>query len=442
MDASCWKGAVMNIRLYNARILTMEEGPNIFRGEIWIKNDHIAYIGTTEDILEAGPALPFIKWDYEKDCGDDLLMPGFKDAHTHSGMTFLRSYADDLPLADWLNNSVFPNEAKLSNGDIYELTRLAVMEYVAGGITSIFDMYLTPDTIADACRDTGMRCVLCGNVNDHTSSPEKMEEEYERLNDFDPLISYQLGIHAEYTTSRDILDRVSSLIHMHKAPFYCHLSETAAEVESCRERYGLTPGMMLDSLGLFDYGGGVFHGVYLTAEEMDMFARKGVSVVTNPGSNAKLASGIAPIAELSEKGINIAIGTDGAASNNALNMFREMYLTSVLSKLRENDPASLDATKILEMATVGGAKAMGLDKADCLAIGKYADIILVNLHKPNMQPENNIIKNLVYSGCTGNVRMTMIGGKIVYEEGHYNVGERSEVIYENCNKIAERILYR
>ena len=198
--------------------------------------------------------------------------------------------------------------------------------------------------------------------------------------------------------------------------------------------------MMLDSKGLFEYGGGIFHGVHLTDEEIDVLNMRGVSVITNPGSNAKLASGIAPIAKLSKKGLNIAIGTDGAASNNALDMFREMYLVSVLSKLRENDPASIDAGKVLEMATVGGARAMGLDNADVLDTGKYADIILIDMHKPNMQPENNIIKNIVYSGSKSNVRMTMIGGKVLYLDGKYNIGERPEIIYENCNKIAERIL--
>ena len=430
----------MNIRLYNARILTMRSGENIFRGEIWIKNDHIAYIGTDEDIADAGPAIPYITWDHQIDCGDDLLMPGFKNAHTHSGMTFLRSYADDMPLQEWLEKKVFPYEAKLSNDDIYELTRLAVMEYLTSGITSIFDMYLTPDTIAESCRDTGMRCVLCGNVNNHTSNPEKMEEEFEKLNDFNPLISYRLGIHAEYTCDERLIDSVNSLVHKHKAPFYCHMSETISEVESCKKRYGLTPGMMLDSKGLFEYGGGIFHGVHLTDEEIDVLDMRGVSVITNPGSNAKLASGIAPIAKLSKKGLNIAIGTDGAASNNALDMFREMYLVSVLSKLRENDPASIDAGKVLEMATVGGARAMGLDNADVLDTGKYADIILIDMHKPNMQPENNIIKNIVYSGSKSNVRMTMIGGKVLYLDGKYNIGERPEIIYENCNKIAERIL--
>ncbi len=430
----------MNIRLYNARILTMEEGRDLFRGEIWIKNDRIAYVGAIEEIEEEGPGLPHIKWDYELDCENNLLMPGFKNAHTHSGMTFLRSYADDLPLSEWLTKKVFPYEEKLSTGDIYEFTRLAIMEYVTSGITSIFDMYLSPDAIAEACRDTGMRCVLCGNVNDHTSSPEKMADEYERLNSFNPLITYRLGIHAEYTCSKELIDSVCSVVHRYKAPFYCHLSETRDEVEDCRKRYGLTPARYLDEVGLFEYGGGVFHGVHLTEEEMDILAMRDVSVITNPGSNLKLASGIAPVAKLAEKGINLAIGTDGAASNNALDMFREMYLVSTLSKIRENDAASFDATKVIKMATWGGAQAMGLRDANVLATGKYADIIMIDMHQPNMQPENNIVKNIVYSGSKKNVKMTMIGGKILYAEGRYNIGESPERIYENCNRIAERIL--
>ena len=240
--------------------------------------------------------------------------------------------------------------------------------------------------------------------------------------------------------TKELIDSVCSVVHRYKAPFYCHLSETRDEVEDCRKRYGLTPARYLDEVGLFEYGGGIFHGVHLTEEEMDILAMRDVSVITNPGSNLKLASGIAPVAKLAEKGINLAIGTDGAASNNALDMFREMYLVSTLSKIRENDAASFDATKVIKMATWGGAQAMGLRDANVLATGKYADIIMIDMHQPNMQPENNIVKNIVYSGSKKNVKMTMIGGKILYAEGRYNIGESPERIYENCNRIAERIL--
>lgn len=188
----------MNIRLYNARILTMEPGREVFYGEIWVKNDKIAYVAEQKELAEEWDRsqFPRIAWDIELDCKGNLLMPGFKNAHTHSGMTFLRSMADDMPLDQWLNKQVFPLEAKLTGEDIYDLTRLAVLEYLTSGVTSIFDMYLTPDTIAEACLDTGMRCVLVSGLNNFSSSPKQVEEEFLKWNKKNSLISYQLGFQA------------------------------------------------------------------------------------------------------------------------------------------------------------------------------------------------------------------------------------------------------
>ncbi len=432
----------MNIRLYNARILTMEKHRDIFQGEIWIKNDKIAYIADQSSLKEEWnrKEIPRIDWDIEMDCHENLLMPGFKNAHTHSGMTFLRSYADDVPLQTWLNEKVFPMEAKLSGEDIYELTRLAVLEYLTSGITAIFDMYLTPDTIAEACMDMGMRCVLVSGLNNFSSSPEQVEEEYLKWNKKNSLISYQLGFHAEYTCSKELLYRVSQLAHRHRAPVYTHLAETQAEVEECKVRYGMTPAMFLDSMGIFEFGGGCFHCVHMTEQDMDVFRKRRLYAITNPASNLKLASGIAPIAEFEKRKIPVAIGTDGPASNNCLDMFREMFLVTGLAKVREKDAACVDAASVLRMATVHGAKAMGLNRADTLAKGKYADIILIDLKQPNMQPMHNIRKNLVYSGSKSNVLMTMVGGKILYRNGEFNVGESVDSIYAKCERIAKRIL--
>jgi 5-methylthioadenosine/S-adenosylhomocysteine deaminase len=432
----------MNIRFYNARILTMEKNRDIFRGEVWIKNDKIAYISDMEDSGDNWHKdnMSRIKWDIEYDCHDNLLMPGFKDAHTHSGMTFLRSYADDVPLDKWLNEKIFPMEAKLSGEDIYELTRLAVMEYVTSGITSVFDMYLTPDTIAQACMDTGMRCVLTSGLNNFSSSIEQQEQEYLKWNARNALISYQLGFHAEYTCSKQLLSDMASLAHKYKAPVYAHLAETENEVNQCKERYGTTPAVFLDDLGIFEYGGGGFHCVHMSKEDMDVFKMRKLHVITNPASNLKLASGIAPIAEFVKRKIPVAIGTDGPASNNCLDMFREMFLVSALSKVRENNAASLDAMEVLKMATTNGAKAMKLNRADVLAKDKLADIILIDLNQPNMQPIHNIPKNIVYSGSKSNVLMTMVGGKILYNKGEYNIGENPQKIYDNCEKIVKRML--
>lgn len=479
----------MRIRLYNARILTMEKDRPVFKGEIWVKDEKIVYVGEVHpsgrlglaaqpsgylgsaghpsgNLGSAGghppencettklPAGAFpeissgqeqgtkdILWDKELDCNGNLLMPGFKNAHTHSAMTFLRSYADDVPLQQWLNEKVFPVESKLTGEDIYHLTRLAVLEYLTSGITAIFDMYLKPEETAQACMDTGMRCVLTSGLNDFTSSVEQQEAEYRKWNGKHPLISYRLGFHSEYTCSRELLEGVAGLAHQYKAPVYTHLAETKKEVEGCRERYGTTPAVFLDSLGLFDYGGGGYHCVHMTREDIEVFKKHGMYVVTNPASNVKLASGIAPIAEYVRQGIPVAIGTDGPASNNCLDMFREMFLVSGLSKIREEDASSLDAGEVLRMATVSGAGAMGLEGGDFLAAGKLADMILVDLHQPNMQPIHNIPKNLVYSGSKANVCMTMVNGRIRYQDGKFDVGESIEAIYVKCEDIVKRIMY-
>lgn len=431
----------MNLRLYNARILTMEPGRDIFQGEIWVKNEKIVYVADQEEIEREwrGEGVPRISWDYEVDCEGNLLMPGFKDAHTHSAMTFLRSASDDVPLQSWLNDKVFPMEKKLTDQDIYQMTRLAILEYLTSGITSIFDMYLRPDVTAEACMDMGMRCVLVSGLNNFTSSIQQVEEEYTHWNRKNPLITYQLGFHAEYTCDRALMVQLSNLAHRHRAPVFTHMSETMEEVRECKKKYGMTPAFFLDSLGMFDYGGGGYHCVHLTAEDMDVFRRRRMYVITNPASNAKLASGVAPIKDFLNLQIPVAIGTDGAASNNALDMFREMYLVAGLSKLREMDATSVDAMEVLRMATVNGAKAMRLQKADVLAKGKLADIILIDLHQPNMQPLHNIAKNVVYSGSKANVKMTMINGKILYKDGVFNVGDKPENIYAACNAIVQRM---
>ena len=436
----------MNYRFYNARILTMETD-RLITGELWVQDGKILYVGDGSDTdgvcvggqgAEDGQG----RWDREIDCGGNLLMPGFKNAHTHSGMTLLRSYADDLPLQDWLFKQVFPIEDKMDGEMIYHLTKLAVLEYLTSGITSIFDMYLTPETTAKACVDMGMRCVQVSGTSGQTDfepSLELLEQRYQALNHDDPLLSYFIGFHAEYTCSRELMERVAQIAHKYKAPVYTHLAETKAEVEGCRERHGMSPAKLLDTIGMFDYGGGGYHCVWMDEEDMEIFRRRGLSVVTNPGSNTKLASGIAPISAYLKKGINVAIGTDGPASNNCLDMFREMFLVTGLAKLREEDASAVDAWEVLKMATVNGARAMYLPDSDVLAPGKAADIIMIDLQQPNMQPINNIPKNLVYSGSKQNVKMTMIQGRILYENGIFTDAYDVEEIYRKANEIIDSL---
>lgn len=437
----------MRTRIYNARILTMEEGREIFSGEVQIRDGRITYVGPSADEAP-GMDKTFHKtsetlgtWDEEIDAGGNLIMPGFKNAHTHSPMTFLRSYADDMKLQEWLFDKVFPAEAKLTGDDIYWLTKLAVMEYLTSGTTAVFDMYKLKDDSARAARETGFRMVFCGDLNDFGGTVEDMERDYLRYNeDRESLLSYQIGFHAEYTTSRELMEEIASLAHKYEAPVYVHCSETKKEVEECRERSGMTPVAYMDSLGMFRHGGGLFHGVHMDEEDFEILKKSGISVVTNPASNLKLASGIAPVKRYLDEGILTAVGTDGPASNNCLDMFREMFLVTGLQKAVCDDPEAVPAMDVLRMATVNGAKVMGLSDCDVLAPGKRADLIMLDLMQPNMRPLHNIEKNIVYSGSKQNVKMTMINGKVLYRDGAFMIGERPETIYEHAERISERIL--
>ena len=417
----------MNTRFYNARILTMTDLNMPSTGEVWVEGNTITHVGSGKADAP--------HWDREINLNGNVLMPGFTNAHTHSAMTFLRSFADDLPLQDWLTKQVFPMEAKLNEEHIYHLSKLAILEYLTSGITANFDMYLTPDSIVRASVDTGFRTVLTGAVNDFSQSVELVDHWYQQYNNYHELISFELGFHAEYTTSRDKLEAIAALAKQYRAPVYTHNSETEAEVQQCVSRTGMTPTVYLDSLGIFDYGGGGYHCVHMSEQDLDIVQQRGLSVVTNPASNLKLASGIAPIREMLRRGINIGIGTDGPASNNCLDMFREMFLVTALAKVREKDAAAVSADDVLRMATVGGAAAMNLPRCGTIQEGQLADLIVIDLEQPNMQPVNNIAKNIVYAGSKQYILLTMVNGLIRYERGEFHIGVDPKEIYVTAQEI-------
>ena len=420
------------IRLHNALVMPMTSDCSVFRGEVWTDGGRIAYAGAPR----AGE-LP--EFEREIDLNGDLVLPGFKNAHAHSAMTFLRSYADDLPLQSWLFDKVFPLEARLTPEAVYAFTRLAVLEYLSGGITASFDMYFHRDAYARANIDCGFRTVICGAL----SAGDKISvaaDDYAKFNALDPLISYLPGVHAEYTADEKLLREMSELVHELKSPFWTHNSETKSETDGCFERHGMSPTEYLDSLGLYDFGGGGYHCVWFSERDIEIFAEKGLWAVTCPCSNAKLASGIAPLERFEKRGVRLAVGTDGPASNNALDMFREMYLACVLQKLRLNDAAACPAENILLAACSGGARAMGLDGCDSLAEGKAADLAVISLHRPNMRPIHDVAKNLVYSGTRDNVRMTMVAGRILYENGEFRVGCDAEEIYAEAEKYTKELI--
>ena len=421
----------MMIRFYNGRILRFGDGLRITDEEVWTDGSEIRYVGPA-----VGDAPEF---ERSIDLKGDLLMPGFKNAHAHTAMVFLRSMADDLELHSWLSNIVWPNEAKLDGDAVYWLTKLGIMEYLSSGITAAFDMYYNRPSLAAASTESGFRTVICCGMNDFDSNPEFVEEDYLRYRNCSEYVSYSLGFHGEYTTSLERMEYVASLAAKYHAPCFCHLSETRSEVDGCIERYGMTPPQVLDKIGFFDYGGGGFHCCHFSDEDVELFSRKSLYAVTCPGSNLKLASGIAPVEKLRLAGVPIAIGTDGAASNNALDMFREMYLTAVLQHLCEDNAAACPAEEVLRMACVNGARAMGLGSCDDIAEGKKADLIVIDMSRPNMQPVNNAAANIVYAGSKENVRLTMVNGRILYENSEFFIGDSPEKIYSECDRIMRGI---
>ena len=417
------------IRFFNGRVLAMDGGLDVTEDEVWTDGAVIRYVGPKMDETPA--------FDREIDLKGNLLMPGFKNAHTHSGMTFCRSLADDVPLQPWLFDQIFPLEGKLNPDRTYAFTRLAILEYLTGGITAAFDMYYHRSAISAACVDSGFRCVMCGT----NGTPEAVQEDFDSFNGHNPLISLLPSIHAEYTTSLEDIKTVAELVRRTHSPFFTHNSETKSEVEGCRERHGMTPTELFDSLGMFEYGGGGYHCVWLSGHDIEIFKNRGLYVVSCPASNAKLASGVAPLTKYMDAGIPVALGTDGPSSNNALDMFREMYLACVLQKLQTMDAAACDAGKILEAACCNGARAMGLADCDRIATGKQADLIVIDLDRPNMRPLINIPKNLVYSGSKENVKLTMVAGKVLYEDGAFFVGEDPAFLCATAEKELRDMLH-
>lgn len=399
------------IRFFNGRTLTMAHGVTVTTDEVWTDGDKIAYVGPAPETLPA--------FEREIDLGGDLVMPGFKNAHAHAGMSFVRSYADDVPLQPWLFEQIFPLEAKLTPEAVYAFTKLSILEYLTSGITAGFDMYYFREAIAQAGIDCGFRTVLCGGGG----SAQQLEAEYRKFNALHPLISYQLGLHSEYTSSLAEMTEAGELARTLRAPVFAHNAETAREVAECRERWGKTPTELFESLGHFDFGGGGFHCVHMTEHDLDIFRARGLWSSRTPARTPSLPAASPRCGRCASwASAWPSARTARRATTRSISSARCIW-AAVLQKLHCGDAAALPADDVLHMATVGGAQAMGLSDCDVLAPGKQADLIVIDLQRPNMQPVHNAARNLVYSGSKENVRLTMIAGRVLYENGAFFVGE-------------------
>ena len=412
----------MAILFKNARILTMKDD-HIFQGNIVVQDNRIAYIGN--DYQAYAP------FEREIDCNNNLLMPGFKNPHAHSAMVFVRDLVKNVSLQEWLFKYIFPREEHLVPDDIYHLNKVAYLEYVRGGMTAIFEHYFFPYSSAKAAEEFGMRTLLLGTYDRQKTSVEQLCKNVHYFNDReDSLVRYLIGFHAEYTSDLDMLDKTKEAIDLVKTPFFTHISETEKEVKECVERHGYTPAEFLYRKGLFAYGGGGYHCSHFTDEEVKIFKENDLTIVSCPGSNKQLASGDAPLNKYFKEGVRIALGTDGPASNDRLDMFYEMQLA-----VSNNGFSVISPFEYLKMITVNGAIAMGLKDADVLDVNKYADIILLDIKKY----QDNIIPNIVKNGSVKDVKMTMINGKILYQNGEYFLKESIEEINKKAQDVKNRI---
>lgn len=385
---------------------------------------------------------------YERviDCKGNLLMPTFKNCHAHSPMTFLRSMRDDLPLREWLFENNFPKEALLTDDDVYWYTYIAILEYLASGIGLSVDMYAHKDAFVSAFRDAGFRVIISHDFDERNIDPNVIEEDYIKYNNLKgknaDLVSARFGVHSEYLNNDNTIKKVAEIVHRYKKPFYAHICETKLETDECIARHKMTPVEYFDKFGLLDYGGAGYHSVWLSENDMDIYKKKNFYAVLNLGSNVKLASGTINLPLMFKKGLNMAMGTDGAASNNNLNFFKEMFLASSVPKLNSEDKdlTSYKAEEILKIATINGARCFDMPEIESLGEGKKADLTMIDLSLPCMQPINNIIANIVYSGSISCVKLTMINGKILYENGKYFVGETPYEIYKKAEYYKQKLL--
>lgn len=426
----------MKVYFKNARILNPGRECALFSGEVVTEGDIIRYVG---------PAAPagLTEGCRTLDLGGNLLMPGLVNAHAHSAMTLFRGLGGDLPLDRWLFERIFPLEAHLTAEDVYAGTLLAALEYLRGGITSVGDMYFFPEALFAAYDEAGMRAkyiLACSDPDGKTDRElRNLEERYAAFKDKSPLFSCMLGAHAEYTCSEALLTGIADFAAVRREPTYIHLSETLKEVGECTVRHnGLTPPQYLHKLGFFENGGTAAHVVHADKDDLDLLKQSGVHVAHNPASNLKLGSGIAPVYAMLDRGMVVALGTDGAASNDRLDLFREMYLMAVLQKGVMNDPGAVTAEEALRSATVQGARALWLDKVGKVEEGWKADLIVLDLSQPCQRPCHDLLSNLVYAAGPSNVSLTMVAGEILYENGVYTRLDPQK-IYDLCQKSVDRL---
>ncbi len=409
----------------------------------------VGFVAIAGDRIAAvGPAAEAGAWQAERriDARGGLIMPGLVNAHTHAAMTCFRGLADDLPLMTWLNDHIFPAESRLKAEHVHLGTLLACAEMLLSGTTCFCDMYLFEDAVAEAAHAAGMRAVVGEVLYDFPSPNYGPIEDGFRYTEMlidkwrdDPLMTIAVEPHSPYLCAPELLRKAAELAGSHAIPLVIHVSETVSEVETIRERYGHSPVQHLANLGVLAPNLLACHCVALDETDMDLLAASDVKVVHNPESNMKLASGIAPVPDLLARGICVALGTDGCASNNDLDMLGEMDTVAKLHKVATLDPTVVDAEAVLRMATIDGARALGLDdRIGSLEVGKQADLIVIDTRQPHLTPFYRPASHVVYAARGGDVTTTIVGGRILVENRRLTALD-AEDIMARMGELAQTI---
>ena len=434
---------MLDTLIEHAKIVTMDDENHIYPdGYIAIREGKIAYVGVDKPDEEAKEII---------DARGMLAMPGLVNTHSHAAMSLMRGYADDYVLQEWLNDHVFPFEAKLNGDDIYWAMLWTQAEMLATGTIAYTDMYMQLPRMAEAAVDGGLYAnvsngAMCFNPAGYCFDTDGVTAQnrtvLERFHNADNgRVKLDVSIHAEYTSFPGLWKDFSAYAKENGLNMHVHLSETRSEHENCIAKYGKTPAAVLAENGVFDTRTTAAHCVWLSDEDMDLLKEKQVTVAHNPVSNLKLASGVAPVAKMLEKGVRVALGTDGVCSNNNHDLFEEIKLSALLQKGMTGDPRLVPAQQALYMATRAGAFAQGREKEiGQLSEGFDASLILVDYEKPGLYPVHNPLSTLAYSVRGGDVTMTMIRGKVLYKNGVYTTLD-VERIRERLFPILHRLIH-
>ena len=407
-----------------------EDGNIQSNGYVRVENRNITYVGKDAPVPQQEDIF---------DGQGKLLMPGFVNSHSHTPMTLMRGYGEGMVLSKWLNECIFPFEARLLPEDIYHATLLGIAEMMRFGIVSTTDMYYFIPKMTSAFISAGMKANLSHTIvgtfgGDFTRCPACIDSKKAFLNyngSGDDLIRIDIGIHAEYTTDEKAVWGAVNLAKDLKTGIQLHLSETKEEVEGCKSRRkGLTPVQYFNRLGVFDVPVVAAHGVWLEGDDYDILANHQVTIASCPKSNLKLASGVLDYGKLRKAGIRVAIGTDSVASNNNLNMLEEIKFFSLLQKNRSGDPTEMKPMEVLDLAIGNGFAAQRRTDSGKIAVGKRADLIVIDMSGPHWQPDHQILSHLMYSSLGSDVVLTMIDGQIVYRNGEYLTIDMEQVFFE------------